>query len=60
MDVGSTNGTFASNGLVSAAKLKKKTNHVLKIDHLVTFGNSTFKWCYESDALALAEQLKSQ
>lgn len=43
MDLGSTNGTFASNGLVAAAKLKKKKNHILKIDHLITFGSCTFK-----------------
>ena len=56
-DLGSTNGTFASNGLVSAAKLKKKKNHALKIDHLVTFGSCTFKWMYANDAAALAETL---
>lgn len=44
MDVGSTNGTFASSTLVTAAKLKKRTNHVLKVDHLVTIGSTTFKW----------------
>ena len=57
MDVGSTNGTFASNGLVPAAKLKKKKNHVLKVDHLVTFGSCTFKWCFYRDGAALAESL---
>ena len=58
MDMGSTNGTFASNGLVSAAKLKKKKNHVLKVDHLVTFGSCTFKWCYHADAQKLADSLQ--
>jgi len=43
MDLGSTNGTFASTGLSAAAKLKKKKNHVLKIDNLITFGSCTFK-----------------
>ena len=60
MDLGSTNGTFASNGLVAAAKLKKKKNHVLKIDHLITFGSCTFKWCYHADAQALAGSLAKQ
>ena len=60
MDLGSTNGTFASSGLVPAAKLKKKKNHVLKVDHLVTFGSSTFKWCYHADAQTLAESLAQQ
>jgi hypothetical protein len=59
-DLGSTNGTFASNGIVSAAKLKKKKNHALKIDHLVTFGSSTFKWTYHADAQALADSLAKQ
>ena len=57
MDVGSTNGTFVSDKLVQAAKLKKKKNHVLKVDHLVTFGSCTFKWCFHADAQALAESL---
>jgi len=26
------------------------------VDHLITFGGSTFKWCYFSDAQSLAEQ----
>ena len=60
MDLGSTNGTFASNGLVPAAKLKKKKNHVLKVDHLVTFGSCTFKWCYHTDAQTLADSLAKQ
>jgi len=54
-DLGSTNGTFASNGLVSAAKLKRRKNHALKVDHLVTFGSSTFKWAYTDDAEKLAD-----
>lgn len=45
MDLGSTNGTFTSTQLVSAAKLKKKKNHVLKVGHIITFGACTFKWC---------------
>ena len=56
-DLGSTNGTFASNGLVSAAKLKKKKNHALKVDHLITFGSCTFKWTYFEGAQALADSL---
>ena len=49
-DSGSTNGTFATNGKGSTVKLKPRKNHVLKIDHLVSFGGSTFKWCYFADA----------
>ena len=59
-DLGSTNGTFASNGLVPAAKLKKKKNHALKVDHLVTFGSCTFKWCYYADAQSLADSIAKQ
>ena len=57
MDVGSTNGTFVSNGLVAAAKLRKKANHVLKVDQLVTFGGCTFKWVYHADAVSIADSL---
>ncbi len=49
-DSGSTNGTFATNGRGSTVKLKPRKNHVLKLDHLVSFGGSTFKWCYFADA----------
>ena len=56
-DLGSTNGTFASNGLVSAAKLKKKKNHSLKVDHLITFGSCTFKWTYHQAAQEIADSL---
>lgn len=58
MDVGSTNGTFATSQLVKAAKLKKNKNHPLKLGHLVTFGSTTFKWCYHADALALEAEHK--
>jgi hypothetical protein len=57
MDVGSTNGTFATNGLGSTLKLKKKKKHVLKVDHLITFGSCTFKWCYHSEAATTAESV---
>ena len=39
------------------SKLEKKKNHVLKVDHLVTFGGCTFKWCYHSDAVAIGGAL---
>ena len=58
MDLGSTNGTYATNGQGSTFKLKKKKNHILKVDHLVTFGSTTFKWCYYNDATQIAKQLK--
>jgi len=57
MDVGSTNGTFASSLVATAVKLKARKYHTLKLDHLVTFGSTTFKWCYYADALNLANEL---
>ena len=60
MDVGSTNGTFATSLVATAVKLKAKKYHTLKVDHLVTFGSTTFKWCYQPDALALAEELRKE
>lgn len=56
-DKGSTNGTFTTTSLASAVKLKKNKGHELKIDHLITFGSCTFKWCYHADAVALGAQL---
>jgi hypothetical protein len=56
-DVGSTNGTWATALLTTAAKLKKNKFHPLKVDHLITFGSTTFKWCYHADALELAKDL---
>ena len=58
MDVGSTNGTHVTNEKMSTFKLKKKKNHVLKVGHLVTFGSTTFKWCFAADADAIAEQVQ--
>lgn len=60
-DSGSTNGTFATNGRGSTVKLKPRKNHVLKIDHLVSFGGSTFRWCCFADAeevKASSEEIK--
>lgn len=57
MDLGSTNGTFATNGTGQTLKLKKKKNHVLKVDHLITFGSCTFKWCYFTEAQAMVESV---
>jgi len=37
-DLSSTNGTYATNGAGSTCKLKPRKNHVLKLDHLVSFG----------------------
>ena len=31
LDLGSTNGTFATNGLGSTFRLKKRKNHILKV-----------------------------
>ena len=56
LDLDSTNGTFATNGLGSTFRLKKKKNHILKVGHLITFGGSMFKWVYAADADALSEQ----
>ena len=58
MDLGSTNGTFCSSTLVTAGKLKKRKYHTLKVDHLVTFGSTTFKWGFHLDALKLADEMK--
>jgi len=55
-DLGSTNGTFTTNGSGASCKLKSRKNHVLKVDHLVSFGGSTFKWCYHSDAVEVTAQ----
>ena len=56
MDLGSTNGTFVTSALVEkAAKLKKRKYHTLKIDQLVTFGSTTFKWCHHADMTLSAE-----
>ena len=60
MDLGSTNGTFCSSVLVTAAKIKKRKYHTLKVDHLVTFGSTTFKWGFYSDALKLADEMKAE
>ena len=60
MDVGSTNGTFATSTLVKAAKLKKKKYHTIKDGYLITFGKTTFKWCYQADALKLLKETKAK
>jgi len=37
-DLSSTNGTYTTNGAGSTCKLKPRKNHMLKLDHLVSFG----------------------
>ena len=43
-------------GLSAAVKLKKAA-HTLKLDQVVTFGSCTFKWCYQTTAVSVAESL---
>ena len=52
-----TRSLASTTAIASAVKLKKNKNHVLKVDHLITFGSCTFKWCYHADAVALGAQL---
>jgi len=57
MDLDSTNGTIATTGQsFKPTKLRANRNHVLKVNHLVTFGGSTFRWCDFSDAEDVAKQ----
>ena len=60
MDLGSTNGTVATVGNnFKGVALKKMRNHILKVNHLVTFGGSTFRWCYFSDAETVVQQAET-
>ena len=34
-----------------------KSHYSAKVDHIITFGSCTFKWCYHADALSIAESL---
>lgn len=55
MDIGSSNGTYIKTDK-KTFKAPKKKNHVLKDKHLVTFGGqSTFMWCFASDAQQMAD-----
>merc|ERR1711957_1043274 len=60
MDLGSTNGTVATVGNnFKGVALKKMRNHILKVNHLVTFGGSTFRWCYFSEAETVVKQAET-
>ncbi|EOD11615.1 hypothetical protein EMIHUDRAFT_214470 [Emiliania huxleyi CCMP1516] len=56
-DLGSTNGTFTTNGSGASCKLKSRKNH--QSPHQETSpsaAGSTFKWCYHSDAVEVTAQ----
>ena len=57
VDIGSTNGTFATTLIAPAAKLAKKKKHTLKVGHLITFGGGCFKWCYYTEAVTIGNTL---
>ena len=50
MDESSTNGTFATNGQGKTVRLKSGKNHILKENHLMSFGGSSFRWCSNAKA----------
>ena len=60
MDLDSTNGTVATKGSnFKGVRLLAMKNHILKVNHLVTFGGSTFRWCYFSDAEEVVKQAET-
>eukprot|EP00308_Calcidiscus_leptoporus_P012763 CAMPEP_0119355282 /NCGR_PEP_ID=MMETSP1334-20130426/4130_1 /TAXON_ID=127549 /ORGANISM="Calcidiscus leptoporus, Strain RCC1130" /LENGTH=219 /DNA_ID=CAMNT_0007369059 /DNA_START=15 /DNA_END=674 /DNA_ORIENTATION=+ len=58
MDENSTNGTFATNGQGKTVRLKPGKNHILKENHLMSFGGSSFRWCSNTKAEEHAEYAK--